>query len=1196
MEDQQSNLRSSDPYSGRRKIPTIPRFFRERKERAERKAKKKQAEAEPEETFDPITQRNVTVQDINYDYKAACENPKLVVPQQNEITQNGLPRQQPYISSTQPLTTYKQRQDDLAPPEALHQYTRDVPINDEKTNILFYPTPSVNLRFISDELRRKTNRYTFVCFIVAVLITWWSTRSRFASIVTPLIMSCAFYMWVQYVQQLGEQVQWGSEQARGEFSRFNLIPESAEWMNVLLESVWTLVNPELFSSFADQIEDVMQASVPSFIENIRIAALSQGENPIRIVSIRALPSDEYEKSMSDGDANAAKARELCEENVPGSRYYNLELCVAYHAKPKSDGNFAKRASNMHIEIIFYPGVRGTLRFPLPIWAEIKGFVTRLRLRIQLVPQVPFVKNITMSLMGLPQLDISAVPMVENGLNVLGLPVISNFVNNSIAAAANEYVCPKNITIDVSKIIVGDDVKKETNALGILFIHIDRAEGLSKQDVNGLSDAYITVTLSKYGKPLYCTRVVKHDLYPTWNEFAYILIFPEHIKAAEKVAMELWDSDRFTADDVVGRTKLDIIPLVQNAGTIYEREDGLVGLDEDTKLPGKLFWKVGYIPKANFKSSLRTKGLNISVPRELRQQPEFENPKGSLSSKEEEAAVTTALDPEYPSGIFAFTLHQAANLEVNRPVATYGKIKGAHSYEAPRETGAATAEEGKGLPSSYVCVDINDELVYKTRTKVFSSQPIYNAGSEKFVADWRSAMITFTVREYRLREQDPILGVVCIPLAKTLETASQLTKWFPIEGGMGFGNLRVSILFRSLKFQIPRPLYGWNIGTFVFESPTIEGVSDDISSISYSQLRFYVGSFKGKAKLDHDSSSENCRWTVGQRYLKVPVRQRFKTPVSFELRSGVGNRSKIYGIFWLMTLLDNESSEIEVPLFTVKDPRRILQNMVDIETAEQTMGVKVRGYLRMKVCFTRGLSDVHEQTLTTSDEFKTYETFTALKGQKMRQDFVNDMTNPVQEYFSKSRRQSVASNFTASSNDTFASPVHQQNLQPANANLLQQTTYQNGDSNLANELTELGTLYQVPDASAEKHQESPKVQHNLNPQAPANRASNVPSGDALNDANARRSETSPSNTNHSIDEDMDTDVSFESENERISDGSVYRHEDDLSVQRRLHRGRYSHKSVRTSLWLRDGLKLHWHSFKRLFSLAGDQPDVETEIPK
>jgi hypothetical protein len=37
------------------------------------------------------------------------------------------------------------------------------------------------------------------------------------------------------------------------------------------------------------VEDILQQSLPSFVDAVRIADIGQGTNPVRIVSMRALP-------------------------------------------------------------------------------------------------------------------------------------------------------------------------------------------------------------------------------------------------------------------------------------------------------------------------------------------------------------------------------------------------------------------------------------------------------------------------------------------------------------------------------------------------------------------------------------------------------------------------------------------------------------------------------------------------------------------------------------------------------------------------------------------------------------------------------------------------------------------------------------------------------------------------------------------
>jgi hypothetical protein len=59
------------------------------------------------------------------------------------------------------------------------------------------------------------------------------------------------------------------------------IPESVEWLNALIEGIWPRIPAEMFSSVADQLEDVIQADLPKFITEVKCAEMTQGKNPLR---------------------------------------------------------------------------------------------------------------------------------------------------------------------------------------------------------------------------------------------------------------------------------------------------------------------------------------------------------------------------------------------------------------------------------------------------------------------------------------------------------------------------------------------------------------------------------------------------------------------------------------------------------------------------------------------------------------------------------------------------------------------------------------------------------------------------------------------------------------------------------------------------------------------------------------------------
>jgi Ca2+-dependent lipid-binding protein len=215
---------------------------------------------------------------------------------------------------------------------------------------------------------------------------------------------------------------------------------------------------------------------------------------------------------------------------------------------------------------------------------------------------PFLKTLTFTLMGVPHVSAGCIPLLEKGVNILNLPLISNFVNFAIGAAASMYVAPKSMIIDMRSILQGDDIQKDVKALGILWIKIHRAVGLSKQDrrgsKNGGSDPYITIAFSKYGKPMYCTRVITDDLNPIFEESVGLIVTSELVQAGENLSVELWDSDRLTADDIVGKIEISIQKMIQHPGKILPLSSKLAGLDSGSEMPGE---RTYFCHTSNFRS-------------------------------------------------------------------------------------------------------------------------------------------------------------------------------------------------------------------------------------------------------------------------------------------------------------------------------------------------------------------------------------------------------------------------------------------------------------------------------------------------------------------------------------------------------------------------------------------------------------------
>jgi len=959
--------------------------------------------------MDPVTGKEVTIDDVDVDFMKAVEDPHLSVPNTNLSKETTAK-----TDATQSGEEYRYNQDITAPPDPVaNGSTSDVPIHGEKTNILFHPTPSVTYDPMFAVIEQRATILCIASFFAIIFVGKFFGGRLVGLFPLAICISSGIFLWMKDLIRQGQDIEWSSEQKRGEYATANLIPESVEWMNTLLGVVWGLVNPEMFAGIADTLEDVMQASVPGIIENVKVADINQGNNPIRILSLRALPDSHMKEVKDEMHKNNEKVKDPQElaADEEGGDYYNLEASFAYHAKPSSGGGMAGKAANMGMQLIFYLGVKGLFGVPLPIWVELIGLVGTVRIRLQMSPEPPFLKAVTFTLMGVPKVQAGCTPMLERGVNILNLPVISNFVNWAIKTAAGMYVAPKSMTIDLGAILQGDDITKETHAMGVLFIRIHKAVDLAKQDHRGSkgggSDPYITVSFSKFGKPMYCTRVIQDDLNPVFEESCALLVTSDLIKADEQLSMELWDSDRSSADDVVGKVELSLQKLIQHPGQMFQQISKLKGLKAESSMPGELHWEVGYFGKTQFRAALRTDGKDLNLPKELRDKAELQDDKGTLNNAQEDAVAHTPPDPLWPSGILSVIVHQVVNLELEDVKGSEGgNRKGGREYEPARDAGETKEEQGKKMPSAYCTILLNDELIYKTRTKVASSKPIFNAGTEKFVRDWRSAIVTVTLRDSRNRQHDPIIGVVPLKLSDILQTSSQASRWYPLDGGIGFGRVRISLLFRSTELKLPPQQLGWDVGTFEFLSDKITSTFGDKANI---KLKLRTGGSSATVKKESCSQEgQGVEWNISgitnNPRPRLPVRYRYRSPVFIELHISGKRSTEHFAAIWLSELVDNEETDLDLPIWKCNSSVRLSQNYITQDNFKNIPDLDIEevGRIRFRARFKAGTDRDHYRFVSDNDSRETIESWEACFAEGVRQEEVtNDLPPSIEKLHEQS---------------------------------------------------------------------------------------------------------------------------------------------------------------------------------------------------
>ncbi|GME24699.1 meiotically up-regulated protein [Neofusicoccum parvum] len=819
--------------------------------------------------------------------------------------------------------------------------------------------------------------------------------------------------WIEKkVAALWDDEIWEAERQRGKKLARAEMPESTQWLNSLLASIWPLVNPDLFTSLVDTLEDVMQASLPKVVRMVSVDDLGQGSESVRILGVRWLPTGAAGMSVSksgkleENNGNAAHSdrtvpgqgevqenpEDKAAENESPSKlqenenigegmeaeegdFVNMEIAFSYRARTARRG-IRDRAKNMHLYLAFYlPG-----NIKLPVWVELHGLVGTMRLRLQLCPDPPFFSLCTLTFLGQPKVAVSCIPLTQRGLNIMDLPLISKFVQSSVDAAMAEYVAPKSLTLDLKDMLMGDDFKKDTAARGVIVVRVIRAFDFKEGDTGflwkkGSTDGYVSVGWAKFSKPLWSTRIIEAEMEPVWDETAFVLVTADELNVDERLRVQLWDSDRTTADDDLGRIELDIKQLMRSSesrGKMMDRVDGFKALTAGETMPGKLEWSVGYFPKVrildsqlaqqdadpSIRSVDQLKGIvDEESERKLRESKKDESAEldqqkaQDFKDRQDQLIISSPAPEDYPSGVLSITIHQITGLELE----SINKNKASR-----READSDEEQEGDDLPSSYCTIIINHGKVFRTRTKPKNAQPFFNAGCERFIRDWRNTDIHISVRDSRVHEDDPLLGIVYLPLGKILSKRSQVNAFFPLSGGVGFGRARVSMVFRSVQLQAPRNVLGWDYGTLEVAPRT---ASTELPS-EFSNLRLKVRTNLARGKMYYSSSTTGVDQKQGlggiwksrhSRPLKLAVRKRYASPIVIEFKKpkAVFDGLEAYGTFWLKDVPDNEEQTITVSIWKGGNMKRATACCID----EVPDAAKV-GTVTLRVTFWSGLSGYH----------------------------------------------------------------------------------------------------------------------------------------------------------------------------------------------------------------------------------------------
>ena len=178
------------------------------------------------------------------------------------------------------------------------------------------------------------------------------------------------------------------------------------------------------------------------------------------------------------------------------------------------------------------------------------------------------------------------------------------------------------------------------------------------------------------------------------------------------------------------------------------------------------------------------------------------------------------------------------------------------------------------------------------------------------------------------------------------------------------------------------MLGWDVGTFEFRSHNILAIGYNHSP----KLKLRTGGSTGKISRAHahklpegDGYYFDLQKDGGADNVRLPVKHRYRSPIVFEFHISGKRKADAYAVIWLQHFIDNEDTDINIPIWTTQNPARLTQNYITEDNCEKEPGLedlKEVGRLQFRARFKAGTDESHQAFIVDNDTRETYETWEA----------------------------------------------------------------------------------------------------------------------------------------------------------------------------------------------------------------------------
>jgi Ca2+-dependent lipid-binding protein len=329
--------------------------------------------------------------------------------------------------------------------------------------------------------------------------------------------------------------------------------ESTEWLNFVLERLWTVLEPALCVRVTEKVNTVLENSCPSFLDSLELAEFTLGSSAPLILGAQVHPQTE-----------------------PNVIHLDAELCFIPN-EIEDDRGQATAMAQWNSKIVLTARVgKGIVGVDIPVMLKEISFYGKLRVQLELAPTLPFVSKVQIAFLERPKLDFILKPL--KSLDIMDLPGLSNWLSNMIAETLEaKIVDPNMVTIPLTRSY------SDVRSIGVLKVSLFQIRGVKLAGT--MASPFVRI---QQGSSI---RAVSHTIDKEsgeWNEVFYVLIHT--LKSA--LVFVVMGSPIL----MVGSVTIPITDIDQDASASQNVWRTLVG-HESSKIRGELNFGIEYFPAA-----------------------------------------------------------------------------------------------------------------------------------------------------------------------------------------------------------------------------------------------------------------------------------------------------------------------------------------------------------------------------------------------------------------------------------------------------------------------------------------------------------------------------------------------------------------------------------------------------------------------